>query len=241
MNIVLLGDSIFDNASYVGDYESVSDLIKRSDLNADVCLLAVDGDVIEDLHEDLISLIQVSEGKQLLLQISREDQVQILAVTPREEEGSVRIGISFDFVYERYPFFEAIGQAGRNTYISGKQVFTSLAMLFSREASFQDLAGPIGLLQMGSAQLTQSFAQFLGLMALISVSLGVINLLPFPVLDGGHILFALIEGVTGRPLNRKVETGLYYVGAALLLTVMVLVIFNDVIHWGARQDILGGP
>ena len=95
MNIVLLGDSIFDNASYVGDYESVSDLIKRSDLNADVCLLAVDGDVTTDVYKQLERFPQSSDY--VFVSCGGNDALRSISIL---EEKASNVGSALDILYK---------------------------------------------------------------------------------------------------------------------------------------------
>ena len=73
---------------------------------------------------------------------------------------------------------------------------------------------------------------------MISISLGVINLFPFPVLDGGHLVLLTVEAIRGKPMSKKVEMVINNIGAVALITLMVFIILNDVINWGARVDFL---
>jgi len=96
----------------------------------------------------------------------------------------------------------------------------------------------VGIIQIASSQIQKSAMSFLNLMAFISISLGMINLLPFPVLDGGHLLFLLIETLRGKPLEKKMEGIVTNVAAGLLIGLMVFIVFNDIIRWDDRVTII---
>jgi len=111
-------------------------------------------------------------------------------------------------------------------------------MLIRGNAGLADMAGPIGIVQLASHQLERGLLYFMHMMALISISLGIINLFPIPVLDGGHLMFLTYEAFSRRPPNKKWETYLTYVGATLLITLMAFIIFNDIVNWQTRGDML---
>ncbi len=115
-------------------------------------------------------------------------------------------------------------------------VFRSLRMLFGGQASINDLSGPVGVVSMINETVQESKSDgllyvvlnVLNLMALISANLGVVNLLPLPALDGGRLLFLLIEAVRGKPIDRTKEGYVHMAGMVLLLLLMVVVLFNDI-------------
>lgn len=106
---------------------------------------------------------------------------------------------------------------------------SALARLFRREGSLKELSGPINIARIASESLERGWAAVIGLMAMISLQLGVMNLLPIPVLDGGHIMILLIEGIARRDLSLRVKERIQQVGFAALATLMLVVIYNDVI------------
>ena len=84
----------------------------------------------------------------------------------------------------------------------------------------------------------RDFVYFLNFMALISIMVGVFNLFPFPVLDGGHLMFLIIEAIIRKPVNRKVETWVNQFGVLVLVSLMVFIVFNDVLNWRSRLELL---
>ena len=103
-----------------------------------------------------------------------------------------------------------------------------LGKMFIGQASVKNLSGPISIAQYASQSASIGLVAFLRFMALVSVSLGVLNLLPVPVLDGGHLMFFCIEGLAGKPVPEKIQMFFQQVGMSLLLILMVVAIFFDV-------------
>jgi regulator of sigma E protease len=102
-----------------------------------------------------------------------------------------------------------------------------IAKLFTGDVSVKNLSGPISIAQGAGASADYGLVYFLGFIALISVNLGIINLLPLPVLDGGHLLYYFIEVITGRPVPEKAQEIGFRIGAAMLLMLMSIALFND--------------
>ena len=112
-------------------------------------------------------------------------------------------------------------------------IFRTLGGLFTGETSPKQLMGPVGIAQLSGESAQSGFVPLLGLMASISLNLGLLNLLPIPVLDGGHILILLLEGLTRRDFSVRVKERMLLAGFVLLMLLMVTVIYNDLtrIRW----------
>jgi len=110
-----------------------------------------------------------------------------------------------------------------------RMAMQALARLFRPEGSVKELSGPINIARISGMVVQEGFIPTMMLMALISLQLGVMNLLPIPVLDGGHIMILLIEGIARRDLSLRVKERIQQVGFAALATLMLVVIYNDVI------------
>jgi regulator of sigma E protease len=202
------------------------------------------GDVIQSINQvsldgkgkNLVEIVSNSKGEELVLAFSREGADKVVSLMPKASGDSFIIGVALEVEYNRLNPFAAIG---KGLVITGQQVmlvFKSLGMLFTGGASLKQLTGPIGIVQFASFQFGESLSQFLNVMAMISISLGVINLFPFPVLDGGHLVFLGIEAIRRKPVSQKVEILISNIGAAILITLMVLVVFNDIRFWQFRSD-----
>jgi len=204
-------------------------------------IVAINNAPATRVEQDIIRVIRGSIGKPVHLTIQRGGTQKNLTITPRPsdtDETTGVIGIQFDVRTVRHNPIRAMVLGTKKTAISVRQVFEGIGMLIRGKAGVGDMAGPIGIIQLASHQLDRGLLYFIHMMALISISLGVINLFPIPVLDGGHLMFLIYEAIFRRPANPKWETYLTYFGATLLIALMAFIIFNDIIHWQTRGDML---
>ncbi len=186
--------------------------------------------------EDLSSIIKSKPNTEIQLQISRESQLKYYTVTTLEREIQTKngldtiglIGIAPEVLYTDVSLFEATSRGFIRTIESFSLIIESLAMLGSGAASIKDLGGPIMIAQLAGQTAELGIVPFLTFMALLSVNLALLNILPIPGLDGGHIFIHLIEGVIRRPLTLKTRVVIQQIGMALLLMLMVTVIFQDI-------------
>ncbi len=206
------------------------------------------GDIIAaiDSHQilywdDLQAMVAGCEGRELKLSVKRNDEMLELTVQPelrdREDElGQVQdgylIGIapSADGVaHRRYSPLVAMGKACQDVWKYTKVTFQVLGMLIKNPMEKKELlGGPILIGKIAGDIARQGIISFLLLMAIISLNLGIFNLLPIPILDGGHLLFLLIEAVMGRPISIRAMEISQQIGLALLLALMLFVCYNDV-------------
>jgi len=204
-------------------------------------IISINGVKIMDPQKDIISAIHKSPNKEITLIYSRDGRQNTIQIIPKPNKARPEIGmigILLNTTTTRYNPIESIGMGVKETVGRVRLVFLSLSMLINGQAGLKDMAGPIGIIQLASFQLNRSILNFLDMMALISISLGVINLFPFPVLDGGHLALLLIEAVRRKKLDRKWETAVNNIGAAILISLMVIIIINDIINWESRVQLL---
>ena len=195
--------------------------------------------LIVNIQTDLIQVIKNSKGDQIQLEFLRNGEEKVVTISAMVSEQGVHvIGVSFKPVHIEASVLAAVSSGGNRTITTISQSFLGLKMLVTGQANVTDLAGPVGIVQIASSQIQKSMVAFFGLMAFISISLGVINLFPFPILDGGHLLFLLIEVIRGRPINKNAEIIINNTAAALLIGLMVFIVFNDVISWNDRVNII---
>jgi regulator of sigma E protease len=143
------------------------------------------------------------------------------------------IGITFDqddTVRESYPLGEAASQSWRENVSMAKAIGSVITGLFSGKVSIKDLAGPVGIVQMSSRAAKLGLAEFLEFMAFISMDLGILNLLPIPILDGGHVLMLAIEGTLRRDLSLRVKERFMEAGLVFLLCLFGFVMYFDVVR-----------
>jgi regulator of sigma E protease len=142
-------------------------------------------------------------------------------------------------VVESVPWYRLPGAAVEHTVDTVKMMVVTLGQVISGRRSVKELGGPLKIAQFSGQQATLGLMAFLGFMALVSINLGFINLLPIPLLDGGHLLFYTIEGVRRKPLKPQTQEWAFRTGLAALLALMVFVTINDLASFGLFQR-LGG-
>ena len=181
---------------------------------------------------ELQLLLKASVGKELILQIERDGEVIPITVRPRPLENGRTVGI--DFVSEPIePTPVSIGQAAveslRWNVSLSKTLFVVLKRMVTAELSIKTMSGPVGISQVARQALISGPDAFLYLLAFFSLQLGILNLMPIPILDGGHILILTIEGAMRRNLSETVKERVMQVGLVFLIVFMGVIIFLDVV------------
>lgn len=213
----------------------------QAGLQKDDVLISVNQQKIKDVYKDFVLVVEKSSAKSLSIQYMRNHQIYSTHMIPEARltgQKVGRVGIYFSYQFIRSSIYDAVVLGVKETYMNIKLVFISLKMLVFQQVGLKDLAGPIGIVQLASFQYQKGLIYFLNIVAMISISLGVANLLPFPVLDGGHLLFLMIEFIFGRPLSKDVLVRVNQFGAMVLIFFMVMIIANDVMNWQARNILL---
>jgi len=204
---------------------------QRSGLRPGDRVLEVDGLVVG--HPEMATRVfRKSAGVPVRLLLEREGRRTDVTVVPEETEGQGRIGIRWsdspEEVLRKYPLAGALGASLRWNWKNVDLVFITIRKLFTRELSLRTMSGPIDIYKISGQTFREGWKYFLQFMALVSLQLGVINLLPFPVLDGGHIFILFVEGLIRRDLSLRIKDRLMQVGFYLLLLLMGTVIYLDI-------------
>ena len=204
-------------------------------------ILSIDGQEI-DRFEDLQRLVPLGNGAEMRLTILRADDILDVVAAPRViEETDVfgnpqrraLLGVSSSGesrMLVRHNPISAVGLAVQQTYIVVEGTFIAVGQIISGDRGTEDLGGPIRIAKFSDQAAKSGLANFVIFMAILSINLGIINLFPVPLLDGGHLLFYAIEGLRGRPLSDQTqEWGLRF-GLVLVLSLMVFVTWNDILQ-----------
>ena len=146
------------------------------------------------------------------------------------EIGEIGIGMSGNLVLEQYGIFGSIAKAIKETWRMTSLIVISIQKMIFGSIPADQIGGPILIFQIYGEQAEQGFNEFIRLTALLSINLGLINLLPIPILDGGHILFFLIELVKGRPVSEQNRERAQQVGLFMLISLMVFAFYNDIMR-----------
>ncbi|MBY6186952.1 sigma E protease regulator RseP [Marinobacter hydrocarbonoclasticus] len=202
-------------------------------------LLSLAGQPYEQWQQ-LVDTVQANADKPVPFEVERDGERLAMTVIPKGqlENGQLigKIGVApgreaWPEAYRidlKYGVVESLTKAADRTWELTALTFKMIGKLFTGDVSVKSLSGPISIAQGAGATAGFGLVYFLGFLALISVNLGIINLLPLPVLDGGHLLYYFIELLTGRPVPERVQEIGFRIGSALLLLLMSIAIVNDV-------------
>ena len=182
-------------------------------------------------QEEIIKRIRASAGKPMAFRVEREGRPLDIAIVPEGPEGAGLIGVSISPFETRridptlgQAFTMSVHQNWENTVMIGK----TLRGLFTRDVPMRQLMGPVAIAELSGNAAQIGWTAIFNLMAMISLNLGLINLVPVPVLDGGHIAILAVEGLARRDLSMRLKERMLMAGAALIVLLMVTVIFNDI-------------
>ncbi len=178
----------------------------------------------------ILELIASHPDQNLVFQIKRDGQIFEHQITPVEIEDQVRIGVVLEgmpMLKEQYRLFEAIPKAFERNYRLTALTLDIVARIFTGRASLKTMSGPIEIARFSGAAAAGGLIQLLGFMALVSLQLGIFNLLPVPILDGGVIALLALEGIIRHDLSMQVKERISQGGFIFLLLLMGIVIFND--------------
>lgn len=209
-------------------------------LQIDDKLLAAAGVQLQSWQQ-LVEIIQNNPGKPLPLLIERQGSEQLITVTPDRREmpdgfhqGYLGLAPKVQplpaemFLEQRYGPVEAIWQGTIRTWQLIELSFSMIEKLIFGDVSVKHLSGPISIAQGAGNSADLGLIAFLSFLALISVNLGVVNLLPLPILDGGHLMYLVVELLTGKPVSEKAQETGFKIGAFVLLMLMGIALLNDI-------------
>jgi len=206
----------------------------------------IKGDLIESINgkkitdwEEMAGVISGSNGNNLSISVRRDGASVTITVLPElktaknifgEDIKRYAIGIASagDYYSKKLNPFEALYESVRQTYKITNLTILSIAKLIQGTVSAKTLGGPLMIAEMAGQQAREGVANLLFFIALLSINLAVLNFLPIPVLDGGHLLFFFIEAAIGRPVNTKMREIAQQVGIFILIVLMIFVFYNDI-------------
>jgi regulator of sigma E protease len=177
----------------------------------------------------MVEAVSKKANTPVTLTIARGGVEQNVEVIPQLDGDRGRIGISIgeDVTRIKPGPIDAIGMSIKRNYEQAGLIFMTIGQLVTRETSTRQLMGPLAIAQLSGESAQQGLVPLFALMATISLNLGLLNLLPIPVLDGGHIFIMALEGLARRDFSIRVKEKMFLAGFAVLLMLMVTVIYND--------------
>ncbi len=213
---------------------------EQANLQVNDVILAVNGETMSSWQQ-LVNLITQSANKSLQFSVKRQDSIKTILVTPKSRVVSNGVEQGFlgvapvveqwpdDFVETRhYGPLDSIVLGTKETWRLITLSFDMIGNLITGQVSVKNLSGPVGIAVGAGTSVSYGLVAFLSFLALISVNLGVFNLLPLPVLDGGHLMYYIIELFRKKPVSEKTQEFGFKVGALLLIFLTCFALFNDV-------------
>lgn len=228
---------------YLGIYPDIANVISAvQDGPASEAGLQA-GDIIQKAETDresftrlpeILNMIAASDGNPIRFTIKRNEETFVREITPVLMDGQAKIGIAIgespppDTTLERYGPIEALTKSIERNFQLAGLTFRIVGKLITGQTSIKMMSGPIEIAKYSGQAASQGTLALIGFMALISLQLGIFNLFPIPILDGGVITLLLIEGILGRDLSMRVKERIFQVGFIFLILLMGIVIFNDI-------------
>jgi len=223
----------------IGEVTSGGSADKAGIISGDL-LLTVDGEPVAD-WEKWVHIVRKNPENTLQVELERDGRVMMVDLRPallETKEGEIgRIGATVNYpkelfeefnAVEQYSFFAALNAAVIKTWDMSLLTLRMLGNMVVGNVSVDNLSGPISIAQYAGSSAGMGFVAFAGFLALISISLGVLNLLPIPMLDGGHLFYYLIEWIKGSAVSEETQMVGQRVGIALLALVMIVAFYNDI-------------
>jgi regulator of sigma E protease len=222
----------------IGSVQPESAAAQAGMLPGDV-IVEVDGQAIERF-EEVQQIVRFNQGTPLALVVQRDGQRLPISVTPQVTTVTDRMGNSHTIgllgigragmEYRRHDPLTALWQAGRETVNLTVGTLGAVGQMVSGSRGTEELGGPLRIAQMSGEVAQSGIVALIWFMAILSVNLGLINLFPIPMLDGGHLLFYAVEAIRGKPLGDRAQEYGFRIGLALVLTLMVFATWNDLVH-----------
>lgn len=222
----------------IGSVQPESAAAQAGMLPGDV-IVEVDGQAIERF-EEVQQIVRFNQGTPLALVVERDGQRLPIGVTPQVTTVTDRMGNSHTIgllgigragmEYRRHDPLTALWQAGRETVNLTVGTLGAVGQMIGGSRGTEELGGPLRIAQMSGEVAQSGVVALIWFMAILSVNLGLINLFPIPMLDGGHLLFYAVEAIRGKPLGDRAQEYGFRIGLALVLTLMVFATWNDLVH-----------
>ena len=206
----------------------------NQNIKVDDRILSINGQLV-DSWNDFVSIIKESPEQKINIVALRDNKIIDYDARVLEKNGNGFLGVSkkidkTDFVFVNYNFSDSINRAITSTSDYTLLTFKMIGRLVMGEANVKNLSGPLSIAQFSGRSLEMGLSYFLYLLAILSVSLGVLNLLPIPMLDGGHLVYYVYEIIFGQELPHKIQLAAQFIGIALLGFIMIIAFYNDFVR-----------
>lgn len=213
--------------SNVVDFTTPNSPAELAGLQSGDIIISVDKIPTKDLT-DINKIIETSDGKDITFEIVRDGKTVNKNIKPKYYEEYKTYLVGFNAVLD-HSIAKSFKIGFDRVIFVSKAILDTLKMVFTGQFRMDYLSGPVGVVQLIGSESSKGMVYFLQILGLISVNLGIFNLIPIPALDGGKLLFLIIEALRGKPIDQNLEQKLTLIGISLLLSLMIYVtIFNDI-------------
>lgn len=199
--------------------------LKKGDI-----ILEVNGVSVGTDRDLLIGMIQNSAQKEMVWSVLRGTERLEFRVTPAERENKQVVGVGLAYPTRTPTPGEALSRSGEMMASATKEIFNGLHKLVTLQFTLDDFGGPIRMTEMTGDAYHQGLNMYVFWMGVVSLYLGIFNLLPVPALDGSRIVFLALEGVRGKPVDPRHESMVHFIGFAMLMLLMIAVTYNDILR-----------
>jgi regulator of sigma E protease len=206
----------------------------RAGLQAGDRIVAANGKPVSTL-DDYGRIAEASKNGPIALTVLRAGTLHQLTLPPAANAQNLARGIYPPYRVQKLPLGPALQESVKQNIKMVRYAFITIGRLFRSEGSMKELSGPISIARISGEMLRRGWLEVIALMSMISLQLGIMNLLPIPVLDGGHIFVLLVEGIARRDLSLQVKERIQQLGFAALAVLMIVVLYNDVISNVTRK------
>jgi regulator of sigma E protease len=203
---------------------------EKAGLKENDIVYEVNGERIGADSDELIGIIAASPNQEMKWIVIRDGKHMPLTVTPELKEGKGVIGIHIAKPTRTPSFGEAVGLTKDMIVTSTEQIFIGLKMLVTLQFTLDDLGGPVRIVEFTGEAASMGINTLVYWTALLSLYLGIFNLLPFPALDGSRLVFLGLEAVRGKPIDPSKESMVHFIGFAMLMLLMLAVTYNDILR-----------
>lgn len=222
---------------------------KKAGIKKDDIILAVNGEDVGEWQKMAEIIQQKTKRERLLLNIKRDDEILKIGLVPEVKEttdifgqktsvGLIGIASGGDAVSIKYGWGKSFYKGGEKLFTLTGFTYKALWFMITRRLSFREsITGPVGIFYFTGKAAELGFVYLLNLMGLLSMSLAIFNFLPFPVLDGGHIFFLLLEKIRRKPLSARTQTIAAQVGMVFLFALMAFAVYNDLMRFGIWEKV----
>jgi len=239
--VILAGLTLSVGISYVKP--TVDDIIpdsvaEKAGFQKNDLVISIDSKKIKDF-QDIKSIVALNAGKEMTFTIERNNDIIEIQATPEIQSSKdlfgneIKVGIigiiSNSIEFEKASPLKALTYSVKSVYDMSVKTLEALGQIVTGDRSFKEMGGPIKIAKYSGQSMMQGFHTFIWFMAVVSANLGLMNLLPIPMLDGGHLAFYTIEAIIKKPVPEKIQDVSFKIGFVFIITLMMFATVNDII------------